>query len=334
MSPQRPKNRVNESKRPPLRLNPGATKAAGIVMQVLSVTALIIFALFFGWKYIYKIISESYRPNAQVFNECKNSFIQIKTKPTYGIVLKTSGDVVDKLYLTAPDGTTGIKAIELEIKDRVVVYFSSNFNITQIGEFLRLSKLERGSIDYCYVMEQISLTSGVPIEYVIVDDQAKGLSSSVSIAQSQDILSKLDQITPSKFNKNLLPERLLDDATKVQVVTYETFKEQFPDFFKIDEISQEQAFVEVYNATNIDGYASIISRKWSMLGIDITRVGNTSQENPTDINAIMYVKNEQSFSRTIAMIKSTFPQGKLSILQGRPAGMVTTGDIVVILLKR
>jgi hypothetical protein len=269
-----------------------------------------------------------------IFDKCSNTFIQIKTKPTFGVIIKTSDTVVEKILLTAPDGVASIKSIALGNKDWVPVYFSDNFTSSQVGEFLHLSKLERGNFDYCYLLEQLTLTSGIPIEYVIVEDAKEGISSTISIAQTQEILSIVENKPSKLFNRELLPVRVLEDGSKVTLTTFESFKEQFPDFFKIEEISQEQAFVEVYNATSIDGYASIFSRKWAMLGIDISRIGNAVHDPAGDAVAVIYVKNEQSYTRTLAMIMSSFPEGKVVVKTGRPSNLVTTGDIVVFLLKR
>jgi hypothetical protein len=136
------------------------------------------------------------------------------------------------------------------------------------------------------------------------------------------------------FQQKLLPLFLLVDGTSVPVITYSAFKEQFPTFFRIDEVSQEQVFVEVYNVTSIDGYASIIAKKWSMLGIEVSRVNNATYPEATDASAIIYVKSIDQFPRTMALIKSSLPQGKIELKIGRPTHMVTTGDIVVFLLKR
>lgn len=315
-------------------ISPRVWSLLGKAIQFALVIAIIIFVISSGWQYIYKSISESYKPNAHLFDACSSTFIQVKTNPTYGVVFKTNESLIENIYLTAPEGVASIKSIILERRDWVAVYFSNNFNSTQIGEFLRLSKLEKGKFDYCYVLEQLTLTSGIPIEYVIVDDYINGISSSISLAMTQDILQSIDSKKPKKFNKSLLPIRILDDGSKVALTTFDSFREQFPVFFNIDDIAQEQAFVEVYNATPIYGYASIFSRKWSMLGIDISRVGNATHELSGDMLAVLYVKNEPQFSRTLATIKSSFPEGKVLVKQGRPSNLVTTGDIVVFLLKR
>ncbi|MCC7304393.1 LytR C-terminal domain-containing protein [bacterium] len=314
-------------------ISPKILRFFGFLMKFGIGGAVAYFIVTTGWNFFYRQITESYKPNAGLFEQCSESFIAIKAKPVYGVVIVKKGTAIEGIYLTAPT-QNGIKAIALEARDWVNVYFSDNFTYTQVGEFLRLSKLERGNFDYCYILEQLSLTSGVPIEYVVVDDKEEGLSSSMSLAQTQLILSALDQRQPVTFNRNLLPIQELDDGSHVSVTVFDSFKEQFPNFFKIDEISQEQAFVEVYNATAIDGYASIFSRKWSMLGIDISRIGNATHEPIGDATAIVYVKDEQKYVRTVAMIKSSFPEGKVAVKQGRPTSLVTTGDIVVFLLKR
>lgn len=302
-------------------------------LLLLSVSILAFFAVS-GWGAISKAINESYRPGLAKFSACSPLFLQVKTKPLYGVILRTEGSFVKDIFLTSPTTTGSVKAIRLTSSDWVPVYFSKNFTFTQIGEILRLSRLETGDYDPCYVIEQLSLTSGVPVEYILIDDSEKGLQTTVTIAEAQELLRGIEQNTPLQLRTNLLGLRKLDDGTEVSVITYEAFREQYPDFFKIDEIAQEQAFVEVYNATDISGYASIVSRKWAMLGIDISRIGNATYEEVGDALAVMYVRDSLAYSRTQAIIKSSFPNGKLVVKEGRPSNLVTTGDIVVFLIKR
>lgn len=325
-------NRLNERKRT-IVIAPSIRNLVTLAFKIGAISAAILLIGNVGWKYVYKTVTESYKPNAGLFEKCSASFIQIKQKPAYGVVFKTAGTVVKDIYLTAPSGISEVKAIHLDGKDWVGVFFSKNFSLTQVGEFLRLSKLETGEYDFCYILEQLSLTSGVPVEYSLVEDSEKGLSSTVSIAESRSILLSVEQ-QPKQFKRELLPLRLLDDGTKVAAITYDSFVEQFPTFFELEGVSHEQAFVEVYNSTEIDGYASILAKRWSMLGIDISRVGNAGHEDVKDVHAILYVKDETRFVRTLAMIKSSFPEGSVELRTGRPANVMSTGDVVVFLLKR
>lgn len=337
MPPRRAGHNVMKQKpkaKPKLSVSPSVYSFLSKALQLAFVVSVIVAVVMLGWQYIYKLISESYKPNAQLFSACDATFLSVKAKPMYGVVFKTAGAEVKELFLTAPSGVSGLKSIELKAQDWVPVYFSKNFTSTQVGEFVRLSRLETGEVNYCYVLEQLALTSGIPIEYVIVEDKEAGLSSSLTVAETQEILSLVEKGDKKRFNSSLLQIRELDDNSKVAVVTFDAFKEQFPAFFEITDISQEQAFVEVYNATVIEGYASIFSRKWAMLGIDISRVGNATHEPVQDKMAVIYVKNETSYSRTLAMIKSSFAEGRVEIRVGRPPGIVTTGDIVVFLLNR
>lgn len=327
-------NVIKQKPKQKFKIPPSVTLLLIKAFQVAFVVVLIVTVVILGWQYIYSLISKSYKPNAQLFSACDATFLSVKTKPRYGVIFKTADNEVQELYLTAPSGVSGLKSIVLNSEDWVPVYFSKNFTSTQIGEFVRLSRLETGETNYCYVMEQLALTSGIPIEYVVVEDTESGLSSSLTVADTQEILGLVEKGEKKRFNKTLLQVRVLDDNSKVAVVTFDAFKEQYPAFFEISEIAQEQAFVEVYNATTIEGYASIFSRKWAMLGIDISRVGNATHEPIQDKMAVVYIKSETSYARTLAMIKSSFAEGRVEVKVGRPPGIVTTGDIVVFLLNR
>lgn len=287
------------------------------------------------WQGALWLIATAYKPGAALFSACASNLTPIKAAPMYGMIIDTDGDTIQDIVLTAPDPSTGgMHTIKIAGTEWTMVFFSANFTYTQVSEFLRLSKLEKGNIDYCYLLEQISLTTGAPMEYIIVNDAKKGISASIPLREVQRILSAVQAGQQVTYNETLLPVYNLDDGTKVSVITYAASKEQFPDFFKIDEVAQEQAFVEVYNATDTDGYANLIARKWTMLGIDVSRVGNAAFENPGNYIAAIYVTDPTQYPKTLAMIRSSLPPGPVLVKTGRPDKVVTTGDIVVFLLTR
>jgi hypothetical protein len=325
-------NSFNRIKKKPINL-----RWVGVVATPLRIIVFALIAvgvLWLGGNKIYTLIIESYRPNAKLFEACTQSFTSIKTVPSYGIVFSTNDTEVTTISLVAPVGAADRKSIKISGKDWFIVYFSNNFTFTPVSEFLRLSKLEHGKLDYCYLMEQLSLTSGVPIEFVIVDDAITGLSSTLSLTATREMLRAVNNGKTYEFRQSLLPLYSSPDGSSIPVVTYGAFQEQFPDFFKIEEVAQEQAFVEVYNATQISGYASIIGKKLSMLGIDVSRVNNVQFSEETTAVAVIYIKDDKQYNRTMSLIKSSLPEGEVIVRVGRPPNLVTTGDIVVFLLKR
>ncbi len=331
------KNKNSFRKKPSVALNrlnnSEFRKGLGRILLVVGGMVLFCAAIYGGYVGIRSLIDSGYRPGSSTFEACSGQLTSIKATPMYGAVFTISGDLVEKIDITAPDGA-GLHSLELSADARVMVYFSNNFMFSQIGELLRFSKLEKNAIDYCFLLEQLSLTTGLPVEYIIVNDKETGVISTLPLREIRRIIKQVTEGKKLAFKQNLLPEYRLSDGSSAKVITYAAMKEQFPNFFKIPEIAQEQAFVEVYNSTNIDGYASIISRKWSMLGIEISRVGNSSHEQLSDAVAVVYVKDASKYQRTLAMIKSSLIGGKVIVKEGRPSNVVTTGDIVVFLLKR
>lgn len=98
--------------------------------------------------------------------------------------------------------------------------------------------------------------------------------------------------------------------------------------FGIRSVEREQARVEVFNATAVNGRGARVSRKLKNLGYDVIRVGNTSikeQEN------IIYVSEEEEFKNSINMAKKIF-KGDLRVENELPK-FVSTGDIVIIIGK-
>lgn len=91
-------------------------------------------------------------------------------------------------------------------------------------------------------------------------------------------------------------------------------------------IEREQAKVEVYNGSDIDGLASRYSRVISNAGLPIVR----SENSPTDYNeSVIYISRIDKFAASLELVKSLLPVD-VSVVEGRP-DFLTTADIMVIL---
>ncbi|WKZ30128.1 MAG: LytR C-terminal domain-containing protein [Candidatus Dojkabacteria bacterium] len=284
------------------------------------------------WFYYYSFI-----PGDGAFNSCQSFFVKIREQPAYGVIIDVEKESVKKIQVLGINQQQGYVSIDIHSSEWVRVFFSEKFPYSQVSELLRLSKLETQSqtTNYCWLAEQVSLLTGVPLEFLIVKQGSIPIATNVKMFQFAQILSQYNNSQRKEFNMDFIPIQLLEDGTKVPVVTFNAFREQYPDIFRIEDIAKEQAFVEVYNSSTISGYASLVSNKLTMLGIEVSRVGNASYVDNSQNDAIVFVKQFGAYPRTQELIISALPTGgKVAIREGRPEGVVTTGDIVVILLNR
>jgi hypothetical protein len=298
------------------------------IIAVFTLIGTILLSIFLYFFYY------SYAPQEEAFASCKSFFVKIKEKPTYGIVIDIKQEKVEGIHILGVN-QEGHISINIKSDNWVRVYFSEKFNYSQVSELIRLSQLETGKVNYCWLSEQLSLLTGVPLEYMIVRENGIPVISNLKFFEIFQILGNFDKSDKRKIDLVFVPQEILEDGTKVNVLSFSSFRDQFPQLFKLQEVTNEQAFVEVYNSTPISGYASLVSHKLTMLGIEVSRVGNASYQGDTGLDAVVYVRNREQYQKTIELIISALPTGgKVEIKSGRPEGIVTTGDIVVILLKR
>lgn len=309
-------------------------KPAQFFAKHLPIVAILVLIFSIGLSAFLYFYYYSFVPGEEHFSSCKSLFVKIKEKPTYGIMVDVGKDKVEALHILGVNQSTGVVSINIKAENWVNVYFSETFLYSQTSELLRLSRLETGNTNYCWLAEQVSLLTGVPLEFLVVRESGIPTVSNIKMYEFLQIYNQFTKGTKNEINWSLVNAQVLDDGSKVNVLSFNAIRDQFPDLFKIQEITNEQAFVEVYNSSTISGYASLVSHKLTMLGIEVSRVGNTAapEEN---VDAIVYVKNREQYSKTLELVTSALPTGgKVIIRDGRPSNLVTTGDIVVILLKR
>jgi len=92
------------------------------------------------------------------------------------------------------------------------------------------------------------------------------------------------------------------------------------------ELEKERVRVEVYNGSDLPGYAAQYARRIRNSGCDVVRYDNAPSKQQ---NTQFYVPNPEEFDNSLEIILELFP-GSQEIVEGRPAFM-TTGDIVIVL---
>lgn len=110
------------------------------------------------------------------------------------------------------------------------------------------------------------------------------------------------------------------------VPIYEKLDEDIQVVFIDYEIGKEQARVEVFNATNIQGLAGFRARWLQNIGVDVIRVGDTARQYQ---KTTIHTNAPQDFKSTIAGIERLFEE-EVMVLEEEPP-FVTTGDIIIVL---
>ncbi len=188
-----------------------------------------------------------------------------------------------------------------------------------------------------FIVRQLVYTTGViPNFIVIVDKNFKLLASSVNIKSAQDIVNIIRSHKAIHIKPVLDNLYVLEDGTEVYYTNYRSFALQYSNFNKLDFLADEHAFVEVYNATNLNGYGGFCSHILRQYGIDVSRLGTI--EHPAVLagvqscNALVYVPRVAGY-KTLQFIRYLFDIPNACVKQGRPPFLLTTGDIVIILNK-
>ncbi len=97
------------------------------------------------------------------------------------------------------------------------------------------------------------------------------------------------------------------------------------DILRARDLSREHVKVEVYNGTDIPGYARIMARKIFNAGCRVIRYENSSQNYEQNY---IYIPDKEKFPNGLEVVNSIVEDA--TIVVGRP-DFLTTGDIVVVL---
>lgn len=97
------------------------------------------------------------------------------------------------------------------------------------------------------------------------------------------------------------------------------------DILRTRDLTKEHVKVEIYNGTEIPGYARVMARKVYNAGCRVIRHENSGRiyENTT-----IYVSDSQRFENGLSVVGNILPNA--NIVEGRP-DFLTTGDIVIVL---
>lgn len=206
-------------------------------------------------------------------------------------------------------------------------YFSNGFEVSDESFFLNSFISKLGWLNLLissskFADSQANIYSSFPTLANVVG-QLKGIQS--NIFNSRPYL--IDLSNPKYLNQE---EDTINAGVSSYINTqeYDAVWRTFIDTMIDKELEKERARVEVYNASDLSGYAGQYARRIRNSGIEVVRYDNApSVEEKTKF----YIPNLQEYENTFEVIKEIFP-GTYEVIEGRPSFM-TTGDIVVILGK-
>ena len=90
-------------------------------------------------------------------------------------------------------------------------------------------------------------------------------------------------------------------------------------------MDREQARIEIFNGTDVDGWGGRYERWVKHLGGEVIRVKNAPQQRD---GTVIYVTDQEEYAYTVSRISSLWEN--VELVEGRP-DFITTGDIIVLL---
>jgi hypothetical protein len=135
-----------------------------------------------------------------------------------------------------------------------------------------------------------------------------------------------DSIHTVEIKEDSIAEVINEQGNTVDLVTQGAVDDALKDFVGDMKIDREQARMEIFNGSGINGLGSRYGRWIGHLGIDVIRVGTApgNQE-----QTVIYVTDKEEFSYTLSKIERLW-EGEIKVVEGRPE-FLTTGDVILVL---
>lgn len=300
-----------------------------------------------------------------------NSEISLE-KDIYGAILINDQDnKIKKVYTIhyGPDANevATLDSVTIDGETWIELNNSTKFQFTQLSNLYSAGKAESGQNPYCFITENLSSLTGTPLNVLVITQtqSAQPIISSLTKETSinnqfmnlvknlvyrfplsqvesnltiNDLINLLTRFSLAKKNDQTLPSNvlkpeILDNGQKIFYLDFATFNELYAANFKSQTIEDEQALIEVYNATDIAGLATLYSRTIQMVGGDVIRKGNAPYQEKTSQSDIEIYITEDIYPQTLKLLYNTFRGFNIETIYHRPEGFVTTGDIIIIIRK-
>ncbi len=240
------------------------------------------------------------------------------------------------LFLPEFSSNNDLKIFHVPAKTWVSVY-KTPFDIIELKTFYSVSK-HLGQDFMHFSILQTVYNFGVMPNFVIFFNNKNILASNINIKASKDVISLIDKSQNINEVEPLSDTyKVLEDGSKVFYIRFKDFYISNKGLFVIEDIKNEQAFVEIYNATSLNGYASFIKHIFDSVGIEVSRVGTTKKNlfkefADKNCNAVIFLPDDR-FLLTTDFIKTVLKVSPDCVAHSRPQTLLTTADIVIILLE-
>lgn len=134
-----------------------------------------------------------------------------------------------------------------------------------------------------------------------------------------------DEITSIYIEDDELEEIVNNRGDIVNLVTKDSWDEVLGEYLVDELVDREQARIEIFNGSMINGLGSRYERWIDHLGVDVIRVQNAPGEWE---ETTIYVTDLDDFAYTLSKIKKLWGED-IKIIEGRP-DFITTGDIIIV----
>ncbi len=164
-------------------------------------------------------------------------------------------------------------------------------------------------------------------------DIVKEVKSNLSVTDAYDFARSLKALPPKSITYLTVPNDMLIDTVDargeyVKLVTPPIFDQMLEDYSSNDKIDREQARVEIFNGSAVDGLGARYERWVKHMGVDVIRIENAPGTWTKQDRTVIFVTNPEKCPVTLNSVSSLWSNPK--IVTGRPE-FVTTGDIVIVL---
>lgn len=159
-------------------------------------------------------------------------------------------------------------------------------------------------------------------------DQMKGVYTDMNKSELLHIASQImfSNELSSAYTSDAAFQSGSIDGKKALYPVFEQLDKDIQLVFIDSRVGKEQARVEVFNGTNIQGFGTFRARWLKNIGVDVIRVGDATGEFP---QTTIYATDKVLYQNTIDTIQRTFGED-ITILQELP-DFITTGDVIVVI---
>lgn len=238
------------------------------------------------------------------------------------------GNIDNYIWFTAPSTQIFLDKLgQTNTSSVYAQYYTNGFDVSEEAFFLNTfaSKLS-------WMNLLISSAKFKDFDVVIYSSYGTIANTAIQLRQVQQSILNfrpyLIDLSSSQYLSQEVNVAGVGVSNYLDISNYDKTWREFVNTIIDRDLEKERVRVEVYNGSELSGYASQYARRIRNTGCEVVRYDNApSVQDRTQI----FVSNPEDFPNSLETILELFP-GSQEIVEGRPSFM-TTGDIVIILGK-